>query len=69
MALNECADRPPETIYLIPLRLDNCQIPELRQEEYGVNLLNYQWVDYFEPDGFKNLVESIDHHFACLKTE
>ncbi len=69
MALNECADRPPETIYLIPLRLDNCQIPELRQEEYGVNLLNYQWVDYFEPDGFKNLVESIDHHFASLKTD
>lgn len=69
MALNECADRPPGTIYLIPLRLDDCQIPELRQDEYGISLLDYQWVDYFEPDGFKNLVRSINHHFARLKTD
>jgi tetratricopeptide (TPR) repeat protein len=63
MALNVCADRPPGTIYLIPLRFDDCQIPELRQEEYGISLLDYQWLDYFEKDGFDRLVQSIEHHF------
>ena len=41
MALNEMADKPPDQIFLIPVRLDACQIPELRQEEYGVNLRDY----------------------------
>ncbi len=66
MALNECADRPPEKIYLIPLRLDDCQIPELRQEEYGVSLLDYQWVDLFTSDGFDRLVESLEIVFADI---
>ena len=38
MALNEMADRPPGQIYLIPLRLDDCRIPDLRQEDYGISL-------------------------------
>ena len=60
MALNEMGDRPAGQIYLIPLRLDNCRIPELRQEEYGVNLADYQWVNLFEPDGFERLVKGIE---------
>ncbi|MEO0986866.1 MAG: SUMF1/EgtB/PvdO family nonheme iron enzyme [Cyanobacteria bacterium J06639_14] len=63
MALNKCADMPPGKIYLIPLRLDDCRIPELRQEEYGINLRDYHWLDYFEEDGFERLVKSIAHHF------
>lgn len=63
LALNVCADRPPGTIYLIPLRLDDCLIPDLRQAEYGISLLDYQWLDYFEPDGFERLVKAITHYF------
>ena len=59
MALNEMADRPSGYIYLIPLRLDNCQIPELRQEEYGISLSDYQWVDLYEPNGYDRLVQGI----------
>ncbi|MBE7384427.1 MAG: toll/interleukin-1 receptor domain-containing protein [Leptolyngbya sp. SIO1E4] len=64
MALNELADKPPGTIYLIPLRLDDCQIPELRQNEYGINFQDYHWLDYFEPDGFERLVKAIEHQFG-----
>ena len=51
LALNEQAERPPGAVYLIPVRLDNCDIPELRQEEYGINLQDIQWVDLFAEDG------------------
>ncbi|NER81258.1 MAG: SUMF1/EgtB/PvdO family nonheme iron enzyme [Leptolyngbya sp. SIO1D8] len=69
MALNVCADKPPGTIYLIPLRLDDCQIPELRQEEYGINLADYHWLDYFESDGFEQLVRAIQHQFPKAQPE
>jgi hypothetical protein len=36
LALNYCAECPPDTIYLISLRLDDCQVPDLRQGEYGI---------------------------------
>lgn len=63
MALNAYAEKPPGTIFLIPLRLDDCQIPELRQDEYGVNLRDLHWLDYFEPDGFEKLVRAIRYQF------
>ena len=66
MALNAMADRPPEQIFLIPVRLDDCHIPELRQEEYGISLSDYQWVDLFEADGYDRLVKGIRAGFADL---
>ncbi|ESA39127.1 wd-40 repeat-containing protein [Leptolyngbya sp. Heron Island J] len=63
IALNEMADRPAGEIYLIPLRLDDCRIPELRQEEYGIQLSDFQWVNLFEPDGFERLVQGIEAGF------
>lgn len=63
MALNEYANKPPGSIYLIPVRLDDCAIPELRQEEYGVNLRDIQWVDLFESNGFGRLVKALQHGF------
>ncbi|GCA92694.1 SUMF1/EgtB/PvdO family nonheme iron enzyme [Microcystis aeruginosa] len=63
MALNQYADRPPNSIYLIPLRLDECEIPDLRQEEYGLNLRDLHWLDYWEEDGFEQLERAITHQF------
>ncbi|NET40162.1 MAG: toll/interleukin-1 receptor domain-containing protein [Cyanothece sp. SIO1E1] len=62
MALNEMANKPPGQIYLIPLRLEDCPIPELRQEECGIRLTDYQWVNLFEPDGFERLARAIESH-------
>ncbi|WP_250565810.1 TIR domain-containing protein, partial [Adonisia turfae] len=63
MALQRMGDMPPGKIYLIPVRLDDCQVPELRQEEYGINLADYQWVDLFQEREFERLVKSIESHF------
>ncbi|WP_163667095.1 toll/interleukin-1 receptor domain-containing protein [Adonisia turfae] len=63
MALNKCGDIPADEIYLVPVRLDDCIIPKLRQQEYGINFDDYQAIDLFETDGFEQLVKSIDHHF------
>ena len=63
MALNAYADKPPGSIYLIPLRLDDCEVPDLRQEEYGVNLRDLQWVDLFEHNGFERLLRALEYGF------
>jgi hypothetical protein len=38
-------------IYLIPVRLENCEVPE--------RLRHLQWVDLFEPDGWERLIRAI----------
>lgn len=38
-------------IYLIPLRLDSCEVPKA--------LAQFQWVNLFEEDGFRKLVQAI----------
>ncbi|MFG6105368.1 SUMF1/EgtB/PvdO family nonheme iron enzyme [Leptothoe sp. EHU-05/26/07-4] len=63
MALQEMANKPAGQIYFIPLRLDDCQIPELRQEDYGISFIDYQWLNFFEPDGFEQLVRVIEYSF------
>ena len=38
-------------IYVIPVRLDNCDVPE--------KLRTFQWMDLFEPDGWARLLEAL----------
>ncbi len=47
-------EKPEEAIFLIPLRLDECEVPR--------GLRFYQWVDYFgerKNEGYDSLVESL----------
>ena len=67
MALQELANKPPETIYLIPLRLNNCEIPDLRNDDYGVNLRDYHWLDYFEANGFERLELALQFQFGRIE--
>ena len=69
MALGQYANRPANSIYLIPLRLNDCQIPDLRQEEYGVNLRDLHWLDYWEADGFELLEKTITFEFGPFTTK
>ena len=64
MALSQAAELPSESIYIIPVRLDDCEIPDLRQEEYGLNLRDLHWLDYWEDDGFDNLEKAIAHQYG-----
>ncbi len=67
MALTNAANKPPGSIYIIPIRLDECEIPNLRQEEYGLNLRDIHWLDYWEVDGFEQLERAISHQFGIFE--
>ncbi|KAF5434830.1 CRISPR-associated protein [Candidatus Methanophagaceae archaeon] len=57
-ALDLYAERPPDDIYLIPVRLDDCKVPNLKVGT--ATLRDFQWVDLFiEPDGFEKILKSI----------
>lgn len=49
-ALKKSREKPEGTIFVIPLCLDDCEVPR--------NLRNWQWVNYFEADGFSRLLQS-----------
>jgi hypothetical protein len=50
-ALDLWQEKVEDDIYLIPVRLDNCEVPE--------RLCDFQWVDLFEEHGWTRLVKAI----------
>ncbi|CCQ55502.1 AAA-like domain-containing protein [Crocosphaera watsonii] len=68
MAMEVWAELPPGEIYIIHLKLDDCKIPELKQSEYGLNLKNLQWLDYWKPNSFDKLVKAIQRQFGSQET-
>ena len=51
LALKKSREKPEGTIFIIPVRLDECDIPG--------SLRNWQWVNYFDDDGFTRLLRSL----------
>lgn len=51
-ALNIWKEKLADDIYLIPIRLDNCDVPDL--------LRDFQWINYFEESGWEILTNSLD---------
>jgi formylglycine-generating enzyme required for sulfatase activity len=64
-ALDVLKKMPEDTIYLIPARLEPCQVPK--------RLSHLHWVDLFEPDGLEYLKRSlnveISHRKATARPE
>lgn len=65
-ALDRADEMPPDRIFIIPVRLDDCEIPD--------RLKNLQWVDLFVDDGFEKLAralsaraEDIDTNFYAVR--
>jgi cold shock CspA family protein len=57
----DIADMQPQgTIYLIPLRLDECEMPE--------KLCRWHWVNYYEEDGYSRLMYSLRVRSTSLAT-
>ncbi|NWJ48759.1 MAG: SUMF1/EgtB/PvdO family nonheme iron enzyme [Chloroflexi bacterium] len=50
-ALDVAQEKPEGTIYMIPLRLEECEVPE--------QLSQWHWVDHFEEDGFEHLLRAL----------
>ena len=60
-ALSAFAERPPGSIYLIPARLDDCDVPDLQIPEQGLGLRDLHWVDLWEDDGLDRLMSALAH--------
>lgn len=61
LALDTLIQRPPERIFLIPVRLEDCELPDLRSK--GVKLSDIQRVDLFNEGPLTE-----DHIDAILRT-
>jgi len=50
-ALDVADEIPSDDIFIIPARMENCQVPN--------NLKSWQWVNLFEDNGFQKLMKSL----------
>ena len=51
IALDAAEERPEDTIYIIPARLEECAVPD--------RLRTWQWVDLFADRGYEQLLRSL----------
>jgi serine/threonine protein kinase len=51
-ALDTADEKPEGTIFLIPLKLEECEVPE--------RISKWQWVNYFEKYGHKKLISALE---------
>src|SRR5215467_9313823 len=56
LALDAWQELPEGTIHTIPVRLDDCEVPELFRR--------YHWANLFEPTGFDRIVRAIRAELA-----
>jgi len=64
LALDTYAEKPPGKIYLIPIKLDDCDIPNISTHQPNVNLRDFQWIEYWKKDGFDRLLKAIKSHLV-----
>lgn len=58
IALDEAALKPKEEVFIIPVRLEECNVPE----QLGV----WHWLDLFRRGGYKKLIRSLNKRIAEL---
>ncbi|HTX92249.1 MAG TPA: toll/interleukin-1 receptor domain-containing protein [Anaerolineales bacterium] len=51
LALDIADEKPEGTIYIIPLKLEKCTVPD--------RLGTWQWINYFSKDGHARLLDSL----------
>lgn len=61
IALDAAEERPEGSIFIIPLRLEECSVPE--------RLQRWQYVDYFEENGYDKLIKSLEFIKRNTKTK
>lgn len=52
LALDSADEKPDGTIFVIPARLEDCEVPE--------RISKYQWVDLFSDDGYAWLIKALE---------
>jgi hypothetical protein len=51
-ALDRALEQPEGAIFLIPLKITPCDLP--------LRLKSFQWVNYYEENGYQNLVRALN---------
>jgi len=69
IALDTLGQMLPGTIFFIPMRLEECEIPDLRLAEVSLNLRDIHRLDYWEEDGFEQLERAIGYQFKLEPEE
>lgn len=59
VALDISAEERAGAIFIIPVRLEECSVPD--------RLSSAQWVDLFEPDGLQDLLKALRHRASSLE--
>ncbi len=60
-ALDIADEKPEGTIFIIPVKLEHCQVPD--------RLEKWQWVDYSSPKGYERILRSLDIRLKSLITQ
>lgn len=60
-ALDAADEKPDRTIFIIPLRLEECEVPE--------RLRKWQWLDLFEKDSYNKLLDSLKKRAIDLEAK
>src|SRR4051812_41000151 len=60
-ALDIADEQPEDTIYLIPLKLEECEIPD--------RLRGLQWVNFFDENGYEKLMRSLRRRAEAIGAE
>ncbi len=61
IALDRALEMPEGRIFLIPARLEECDLP--------YKIKTYQWVDLFTPDGMDKLIKSLNLRASQMKAQ
>jgi hypothetical protein len=61
LALDVEEEKPPGTIFMIPLRFEEVQVP--------TRLARWHWINFFQPDGFERLRIALDARAASVGIE
>ena len=69
LALSALAVRPSGTIFLIPVRLDECDVPNLQIPDLGMSLRDIQWVNLWQEGGFNQLVRVLEKALKKPETQ
>lgn len=60
-ALDVAEEQPENSIFIIPVRLDFCDVPE--------RLRRWQWVDFFEQKGYERLLSALHERAKTVRRE
>jgi two-component system cell cycle response regulator CtrA len=63
-ALSAYSERPAGAIYIIPVKLDACEVPDMQIPDRGITLRDIHYVELWEDRGIQQLIKAIGHALA-----